>query len=214
LVNTDGYSQHTAYLGRILRNSASFQECLLILSTTQNLLDYEREQALTNGYSSVLSLLADTRLLPQLAATWQAWLRKQHMSELRNTTKQQRILLVEDNPLSQKVNNLLLNEMGFSVDIAADGQTALSKLAKQSYDLVLMDINLPDMNGLEVTAIYRQQEKSKQHTPIIGLTSQTQEHNRQMSLAAGMDDYMPKPLLAEHLQQLFKNWLPQKTEMV
>lgn len=125
-----------------------------------------------------------------------------------------KILMVEDNDLNQKVAALMLNELGCDVEIADTGLAALEMLKNNRYDLVLMDIGLPDMSGLEVTATYRRMEPADRHMPIIALTAHALEGDHKTCLEAGMDDYLVKPLMMDRLCATLKQWLlePRQTE--
>lgn len=104
------------------------------------------------------------------------------------------LLLVEDNILNQKLIFLNLTRYGFPIDVANNGQEALDKLQKRSYDLVLMDLMMPVMDGMEATKRIREMEQQRgSHTPIIGLTANTFDADREKCLAIGMDDFMAKP---------------------
>lgn len=105
-----------------------------------------------------------------------------------------KILLVEDNILNQKLICLTLSKYGFVIDLAENGSKALLKFQTNDYDLVLMDIMMPVMDGLETTRQIRNlEENSGQHTPIIGLTANTMDSDRHRCLEAGMDEYLVKP---------------------
>ncbi|WP_430811423.1 MULTISPECIES: response regulator [unclassified Carboxylicivirga] len=113
------------------------------------------------------------------------------------------VLLVEDNVLNQKLIFLNLSRYGFKIDIANHGREALEKLEHGHYDLVLMDLMMPVMDGLETTRAIRHKEKdSKTHLPIVGLTANTYDADREKCLSTGMDEYMAKPF---DLQEFFKN---------
>lgn len=113
------------------------------------------------------------------------------------------VLLVEDNILNQKLIFLNLSKYGFKIDIASNGQEALEKLELGSYDLILMDLMMPIMDGLETTVAIRSKEKTtKEHMPIIGLTANTYDADREKCLAHGMDEYMAKPF---DLKEFFGN---------
>nr|WP_319400609.1 response regulator [uncultured Carboxylicivirga sp.] len=113
------------------------------------------------------------------------------------------VLLVEDNVLNQKLIFLNLSKYGFIIDIANNGQEALDKLDSKEYDLILMDLMMPIMDGLETTVAIRDKEKiTKEHMPIIGLTANTYDADREKCLAHGMDEYMAKPF---DLKEFFTN---------
>jgi signal transduction histidine kinase/CheY-like chemotaxis protein len=120
-----------------------------------------------------------------------------------------RVLLVEDNPVNQKVSALLLRKLGLMVDIAQHGGEALEYLRDNRYALVLMDCEMPEMDGYEATRRIRANENgSAQHVPIIALTAHALADDRVRCTAAGMDDYLPKPFDSEQLQTVLRQWLP------
>lgn len=105
------------------------------------------------------------------------------------------LLLVEDNVLNQKLIFLSLTKYGFVIDVANNGAEAVQKLREKHYDLVLMDLMMPVMDGFEATVAIRSYEKEQNTlpTPIIGLTANTFDADREKCLAIGMDEYMAKP---------------------
>ncbi|MEA3505150.1 MAG: response regulator, partial [Bacteroidota bacterium] len=119
------------------------------------------------------------------------------------------ILLVEDNFLNQKFAIATLSKAGYKVDLAENGKIALEKFQKKSYDLVLMDINLPLMDGLEATKKIRLYEKQKKLKPskIAAITAYVLEHNKEQCLTAGIDKYLTKPFLPQELVALVEELL-------
>ena len=119
-----------------------------------------------------------------------------------------RILLVEDNIVNQKVAIRMLNKLGYSADVAEHGQEALEALKKTAYALILMDCQMPVMDGFETTENIRKLEDStNRNIPIIAMTANAMLGDEQRCLAAGMDDYLTKPINAKELEQKIKNWL-------
>jgi two-component system sensor histidine kinase/response regulator len=119
------------------------------------------------------------------------------------------ILLVDDNPFNQKVATLKLTKHGHAVDVAGSGQEALAVLACQAYDLVFMDMQMPDMDGLEATAALRAQEqRSGRHVPVLAMTADVRGDIRERCLAAGMDGYVAKPIQDSELWQEIERVLP------
>jgi signal transduction histidine kinase/CheY-like chemotaxis protein len=111
-----------------------------------------------------------------------------------------RVLLAEDNPVNQKLAVRLLEKQGHHVTVVADGREAVRTAGREPFDLVLMDVQMPEMSGLEATAAIREREKATGgHVPIIALTAHAMKGDREECLAAGMDDYLSKPLQAEEL---------------
>jgi PAS domain S-box-containing protein len=115
-----------------------------------------------------------------------------------------RILLVEDNIFNQQVGAYMLERQGHKVVVAGSGQDALNRLAEQKYDLVLMDVQMPGMDGLEATKAIRRREAGGQRVAIVALTAQTGAEDRQRSLDAGMDGHLSKPLDPAQLAQLVR----------
>jgi CheY-like chemotaxis protein len=106
--------------------------------------------------------------------------------------------LAEDNPVNQKVALRMLKKLGIRADVAATGLEVLQALERQAYDIVLMDVQMPEMDGFEATkAIRRRWLKSDIY--IIAVTAHAQEEDRRRCLAAGMDDYISKPVRIKEL---------------
>ncbi len=113
------------------------------------------------------------------------------------------ILLVEDNILNQKLIFLNLSKYGYKIDIANNGLEALEKVKLNKYDLIIMDLMMPLMDGLEASREIRKYEKEISHTtPIIGLTANTFDADRDKCLEAGMDEYMAKPFELDEFNSL------------
>jgi CheY-like chemotaxis protein len=112
-----------------------------------------------------------------------------------NCVKSLHILLVEDNRVNQKVATRLLQKRGHRVALATSGEEALESLAQHSFDLVLMDVHMPGMDGIEATIALREKEKSTgQHQPVIAMTALAMKGDRERCIAAGMDGYISKPI--------------------
>lgn len=113
-----------------------------------------------------------------------------------------KILLIEDNLLNQKVVMFNLKNLNFDITAIVNGREALEELKKNRYDLILMDIMLPEMNGIEITKKFRVFEKEqgiKNRVPIIALTANTYDNDRDKCIAAGMNEYLAKPFTAQEL---------------
>ena len=112
-----------------------------------------------------------------------------------------RILVAEDNEVNQIVIEQILKETGHDYTIVFDGAQAVEKYKADPPDLILMDVSMPEMNGLEATqAIRKLETESGGHVPIIGLTAHALKGDKEMCLESGMDDYVPKPISVEKLQ--------------
>jgi signal transduction histidine kinase/DNA-binding response OmpR family regulator len=117
------------------------------------------------------------------------------------------ILLVEDNLVNQRVATGLIEKRGHRVAIAENGQEALRMLEKESYDLVLMDVQMPVMDGLEATAKLRESEKnSDRHLPVVALTARAMKGDVELCLSAGMDDYLVKPIRVPDLEEILAKY--------
>jgi len=119
-----------------------------------------------------------------------------------------RILLVEDSEVNRRVASMMLEKLGYPCDIAADGEAAIAALAQRGYDLVFMDCGLPLIDGYEAARRIRQMEGEVTHTPIIAMTADAMVGTREKCLAAGMDDYMVKPLQKSELKKILEAYLP------
>jgi CheY-like chemotaxis protein len=112
-----------------------------------------------------------------------------------------RILLAEDNIVNQKVALLTLKKLGYRADLAANGLEVIEAVERQLYDVILMDVQMPEMDGLEATRWICQNCQKTSRPRIIAMTANAMQGDRQMCLDAGMDDYITKPLRLETLQE-------------
>jgi two-component system sensor histidine kinase/response regulator len=126
---------------------------------------------------------------------------------LRENSLPLRILLAEDNTVNQVLAVRLLEKRGHRVTVAGNGKEALAALEKDSFDLVLMDVQMPEMDGFEATAAIREIEKtSGNHLPVIAMTAHAMAGDRERCLEAGMDDYIAKPIRPQELEELLKRF--------
>ncbi len=117
-----------------------------------------------------------------------------------------RILLAEDNPINQKLAIILLQKGGFSVDAVETGLLAIEKVQNEHYNVVLMDVQMPDLDGLEATRRIRLWENGNSHIPIIAMTAHALKGDRERCIEAGMDDYVSKPLETTVLFSVLDRW--------
>ena len=119
-----------------------------------------------------------------------------------------RILLAEDHPLNQRVATAMLDNLGLDVDVVADGSEAVKAAMSTSYRAILMDCQLPILDGCEATREIRRLEGTSRRTPVIAVTASPTSSHRQRCLAAGMDDYLTKPLSVKALAAVLDRWAP------
>ncbi|MCT7988300.1 response regulator [Laspinema olomoucense] len=124
-----------------------------------------------------------------------------------------KILIAEDHEINQQVIVFQLNTLGYHADCVNNGLEALDRLACEDYDIVFMDCQMPLKDGYEVTRELRRCEGNRRHTIVIALTAHALNSDRQKCLAAGMDDYISKPVLLEQLQAALDRWIPQITPL-
>jgi two-component system sensor histidine kinase/response regulator len=126
----------------------------------------------------------------------------------RSGAPRRRVLVAEDNPVNQVVATKMLEKFGCEVDVAANGEDALSKSAETVYDVILMDCQMPLLDGYAATAAIRLREVEGPHTPIIALTANAMQGDRERCIDAGMDDYLSKPLDPALLRAAVERWAP------
>ena len=152
------------------------------------------------------SSLLDT-IMGVLGTTLQSKGRACHIP-LGKSQRSLHILLAEDNAVNQRLAVRVLEGRGHTVVVAENGKEAVSALEKESFDLILMDVQMPEMDGLEATAAIREKEKTTgAHIPIIAMTAHAMKGDRERCLEAGMDDYVSKPIKVKELHQVIEGLL-------
>jgi PAS domain S-box-containing protein len=121
--------------------------------------------------------------------------------------KKKKLLLVEDNPISQNLELKILREVGYDVDAVSTGQDAIDHVVTENYNLVLMDVEMTDMDGIAATKKIRDLRSSASRIPIIAVTAHSSMKDRERCLAAGMDDYIAKPINIHFLKITIDQWL-------
>ena len=186
----DGHTAHTlgidAYLTKPLRRS-QLLECLCLL--------------LCNGAAVETPTHAEVTPL----------MTRHTLAETETATKPC-LLLAEDNPVNQKVACKMLEKLGYRVDVASNGQEAVAAHERSRYPLIFMDCQMPDVDGFEATALIRKMEGRSAHTPIVAMTANAMQGDRERCLAAGMDDYVAKPIRPKDLQMVLDTWLHKRNQ--
>jgi two-component system sensor histidine kinase/response regulator len=174
----------------------------LALGISAYLVKPARPRELLDGICALLQKKPDKKTEPLITK-----------HSLREDRQRRRILLAEDNLVNQKLASHLLEKRGFHVTIAGDGRLALQELEKGSFDLVLMDVQMPSMDGFEATAAIREREKSTGgHIPIIAMTAHALKEDEQRCLAAGMDSYLSKPIRTTELFTTIERFIGTSTD--
>ncbi len=139
--------------------------------------------------------------------------RESHPNELLqvNEKSSMRLLLVEDNKINQKLALALLSRLGYTVDLAENGREAVAASSKANYTLILMDMQMPEMDGLEATRQIRSIEGPNKFIPIVALTANAMQSDHEACRAAGMDDYLTKPINRDDLTACLARWISSNT---
>ena len=205
-------------LAKIIKSDQTLKDTRLVVMTSLGLQRGDAKHLHALGFSASLSKpTRQSELFDSLSAV----LAGESLEELREPLvpppeisatgrSRIRILLAEDNVINQQVALGLLEKMGLRADAVANGAEAVNSLATLPYDLVLMDVQMPEMDGLEATRQIRSQESAvKNHNiPIIAMTANAMQGDREKCLAAGMNDYISKPIPPQTLAETLQKWLP------
>jgi PAS domain S-box-containing protein len=208
-----------AALGRAIKNDERLKNTHLIMASSGQRGDAKRVQEI--GFAAylakpvrqvdILEVLSVILAGEGLAHTAQLFLTRHTIRELRRDAI--RILLAEDNISNQMVAVGILKKLGLRADAVANGAEAVKVLETTPYDLVLMDVQMPEMDGLEATRIIRDSKSAVRNhdIPIIAMTAYAMKGDREKCLEAGMNDYVPKPIEPQILADVLDKWLPQDT---
>jgi two-component system sensor histidine kinase/response regulator len=165
-----------------------------------------RQAQLFDCLTSVMSNAPASETANKPALPWSKQERRSTLQKGRSMSNRL-ILLAEDNIVNQKVAIRQLEKLGYRADAVANGCEALEALARIPYDLVLMDCQMPEMDGYEATAQIRSREGITKHTPIVAMTAHALAGDRAKCLAAGMDDYISKPVKTAELERVVERFL-------
>jgi len=152
-------------------------------------------------YNMILQVISNVKIIPEKEKI----LTRFSIEDRKRRETQ--ILLVEDNPINQRVAQKILEKKNYSVQIADNGIKALQALKMKHYDLVLMDVQMPEMDGLEATRRIRKSEPGKEHLPIIAMTANALKGDKEKCLKAGMDAYVSKPFKPVELYETIEQWV-------
>ncbi|OYZ22294.1 MAG: hypothetical protein B7Y39_07780 [Bdellovibrio sp. 28-41-41] len=191
----------------IIRKSQSLgQASIPIIAMTANALDGDIEKCKAAGMDDYISKPFDESNLVYMIETFLIRGKETHLSK--PSKKSKHILVVEDNKVNQSVIGLNLEDLSYTFEIAENGAQAIEFLSGKSFDLVLMDCQMPEMDGYEATRQIRLSKASEtSKIPIVALTANALKGDREKCLAAGMDDYLTKPIDVGALAQMLTKWL-------
>ena len=214
LVDYDLGQEPALELATFVKEKSGQSQMLLLLPT----MDFRHEPDLWRnaGYSHILTKpLKKSDLFDALAEKAQERVKVTELTtEGKLEASQFKLLLVEDNQVNQLVAKGFLKKMGYMVDVAANGQEAVTALAQIPYDLVLMDCQMPLMDGYEATALIRSGESPALDltVPIVAMTANAMMGDKEKCLSVGMNDYITKPIIPGQLRQVLQKWLNRKKD--
>jgi signal transduction histidine kinase/DNA-binding response OmpR family regulator len=165
-----------------------------------------RQSELREAVARVLGARAQTGPVPLIT--------RYSLHDEREPDSVLRVLVAEDNLVNQRLATRLLEKRGHRVGVALNGREVLSALEKDRFDLILMDVQMPEMDGLEATAAIRQKESSSgNHQPIVALTAHAMKGDEERCLAAGMDGYLTKPIRPQELDRILETYIVRRKEL-
>ena len=182
---------------------------LAITQKLTNLMDgtIDLESEINRGTTFTVKLPMDIAEVEDTTPQDKTPLPDTNPSHAKAKTTRHKVLLVEDNRVNLVVAQQMLQRLGFSVTTAINGKIALDKLREESFDLILMDVHMPVMDGIAATKIIKNDEQFSR-IPVIALTASNMEGDRKRYLAAGMDDHISKPILMDSLKELVNKYCP------
>lgn len=212
-----------AYTTIIIKNTPEIRDAVVIILTSMGTRGdvIELKDAGCNGYltkpvKQSLLLETITTALNEKAGGEKA---KTHPTVITRHTitekkyQNSRILVAEDNQINQQVAVSMLKKAGYvNVDVAGNGRIAADAADKKDYDIIFMDVQMPELDGFEATRIIREKEMDKKHNIIVAMTAHAMEGDRKKCIDAGMDDYISKPISPNEMFKLIRKWAKSKIE--
>jgi CheY-like chemotaxis protein len=204
-------------LGRVIKSNPLLKEMRLMLLTSRGIRG-DAARARDAGFDAYLTKpIKESHMFDAVVSVFD---RKKEPDDdtstrpiiTRHTIKERqqnkpRVLLAEDNAVNQKVALIHLRKLGYTAEAVNNGREALDAIEKTTFDLVLMDIQMPEMDGYQATQAIRHLHGKRRHIPIIAMTAHAMKGDREKCLEAGMDDYLSKPVSPEKLKEKLSGWL-------
>ncbi len=212
-----------AALAAAIKADPLLSETVLIMLTSVGHWNEVRHMQGASIDACLVKPVRQAQLLNTLAATWAKKLQNGHATKTSTVIEiptaapklkatfagmRLRVLVAEDNPVNQKVAVRMLERVGLRPDVAADGREAVAMYELLPYDLIFMDCQMPEMDGYTAAAEIRKRQKPEGRVAIIAMTAEAMEGTRERCLAAGMDDYVAKPVRLEEMTEALKKWVP------
>jgi signal transduction histidine kinase/DNA-binding response OmpR family regulator len=191
-------------LAQMIKKTLEFQHIMLVLFSGPRTLP-ENELAQSSGFfKQLIKPVQPKELSHELASAWEAW-KESTKKQLKNhENKKAKILLVEDDTIAQTISKKMLQQLGYIVDVASSGKKAIQNVLEKKYDIIFMDIGLPDKDGITVTKEIL--KSCKGNAPkIFGLTAHAFEHNRVECISAGMSSFITKPVSYEDFEKILSS---------
>lgn len=214
-------------LGTAIGNAPAHRDTLIVLISSEHG-RHDAERLALSGFSAWLPkpvsrpMLVDTLAMlcgciarkdaPRFICAGVRVAREEPLPETSESFTEARVMVVDDNSVNLEVAERMLTRFGCLVDTAAGGEQALELAEARRYDLILMDCQMPGMDGYQATALLRAAEGGLKHTPIIGWSSRTNRNERDTCLAIGMDDFLAKPMRMRELSAVLVRWLQRATK--
>jgi two-component system sensor histidine kinase/response regulator len=218
IVDSQWPAQQWAQLGSVLKNQAIESPCLLVSAagSTPALPKSGLTELLRKPIrqSELYRLLAKLLLRPAWPATTPhtTGTDENHPPNESGSSGEPSIrgtiLVAEDNTVNQKIAVRMLAKLGFRVDVVSSGREALAAVSRVPYAAILMDCQMPEMDGFEATEKIRALERNRTHIPIVAMTAHALKGDREKCIAHGMDDYIAKPIKLEDIQRVIQTWVP------